>query len=325
MLVPLIRTLQYHLPNTKLTWIISRPAYDLVEGMDNVEFIVIDKPNSLADYFRFKQRLWGRRFDVLLAVQSSFRANLLYGCIRATRRIGYDPLRSKDGHSWFINERIKPGRDHTLDGFLRFADSLGIFQHEIRWDLPIDEADYLWVKERIPTEIKGPLVLVNPAASKPERSWLIDRYIDVIRWVQDHLQAQVVLTGGPGHYDRELGEQISNALPVINLIGKTKPKQLLALISMGDVLLCPDTGPSHMAAAVGTPVVALHAVTSADVSGPYTYRHLSVDCYPQAMKTILKKTPETHIWGTHAHGMSTMALVQVEEVIAKLKVALAEF
>lgn len=317
MLVPLIRTLQASLPDTKLTWVISRPAYDLVEGMDGVEFIVIDKPNSLMDYWRFKQQMRARHFDVLLATQASFRANLLYACIRASRKIGYDAIRAKDGHGWFIHEAIASGLDHTLDGFLRFADALGIAKKQIRWDLPIQDVDYAWARARLP-DVSGPVCLVNPAASKAERSWPADRYIDVIKHMQSRWQACVILVGGPGAYDRALGDAILEHVNVIDLIGKTKPKQLLALISEASMLLCPDTGPSHMGAAVGTPVVALHAVTSAEVSGPYTYRHLSVDCYPEAVTTILKKTAATNQWGTHAHGDETMKLVTVDAVIAKL-------
>lgn len=318
MLVPLIRTLQANFPQATITWIISRPAFDLVEGMDGVEFVVIDKPNGVGDYWGFWKQMHKRRFDVLLATQASFRANLLYALIHAKRKIGYDSLRAKDGHGWFVHETIQPGCDHTLDGFLKFADAINVRVKDIRWDLPIGEAEQTWARQQIPYGT-GPILLVNPAASKPERSWMVERYVEVIRYAQKRWQAQVVLTGGPGEYDKQLGEQIAIQVPVINLIGKTKPKQLLALISQADVLLCPDTGPSHMATAVSTPVIALHAVTSSDVSGPYAYRHLSVDCYPEAVQTILKKTPETNVWGTHAHGSETMKLVSVDAVIAKLE------
>ena len=316
MLVPLIRTLQANFPEASLTWIISRPAYDLVAGMDGVEFIVINKPNSLADYWRFKKQIRSRHFDILLAAQASFRANLLYPLISASRKIGYDAVRAKDGHGWVIHESIVPGDDHTLDGFLKFADALGVENKVIRWDLPIQESSREWARAQLPST--KPLVLINPAASKPERSWLIEHYVTVIKYLQSRWKAQVVLTGGPGEYDKAMGEAISDAVSVINLIGKTVPQQLLALIEQADVLLCPDTGPSHMGAAVATPVVALHAVTSAAVSGPYIYRHLAVDCYPEALKTVLKKTSETNIWGTHAHGADTMKLVSVDAVIARL-------
>ena len=317
MCVPLIRTLQAHSPNAVLTWVISRPAFDLVEGMDGIEFLVIDKPNRLSDYWRFKKKMEHRHFDVLLAAQASFRANLLYPLIRAERKIGYDVLRAKDGHGWFVHETIAKGNDHTLDGFLRFADVLGMEEKDIRWDLSITTADFEWAKAQLTTK-PGPLVVVNPAASKAERTWLVPRYIEVIRYLQSRYNAQVVLTGGPSEYDRVIGESIASDVPVLNLIGKTKPKQLLAVIRQADVLLCPDTGPSHMGVAVGTPVIALHAVTSAAVSGPYTYRHLAVDCYEAAVASVLNKSADTNIWGTHAHGPNTMALITVSAVIAQL-------
>src|SRR5688500_12397756 len=84
MFVPMVRILQKNFPEATITWIISRPAYDLVEGMEGVEFIVIAKPNNIADYWRFKKQLKGRKFDVLLAAQASFRANLLYPLISAS-------------------------------------------------------------------------------------------------------------------------------------------------------------------------------------------------------------------------------------------------
>ena len=324
MLVPLIRTLQASYPKALITWIISRPAYFLVEGMDGVEFIVIDKPNAPADYWRFYKTMRTRQYDVLLATQSSFRANFLYPLIRAKRKIGFDTLRAKDGHGLFIHEAISPGRDHTLDGFLKFADKLGIKKKTIRWDLPMPQEDSDWARSQIP-QGTGPIIIVNPAASKPERSWPVDRYITVIQHMLSHWQARVILTGGPGDYDKTLGDAICQQISVTNLIGKTKPKQLLALISQANLVLCPDTGPSHMACAVGTPVIALHAVTSAEVSGPYTFRHLAVDCYPEAVTAVLKKTQATNIWGTHAHGTTTMELVSVEAVIERLDGFLSGF
>ena len=321
MLVPLVRTLQSALPETKITWIISRPAYDMVEGMDGVEFIVIEKPKNLLDYWRFKKQLSGRHFDVLLAMQTTFRANLLYPLIKARRKIGYDAARSDDGHGLFIKERIKACKEHTLEGFLRFAEPLGIKEQHIGWDLPISKEDYQWAQDHLPSS--GPIVVVNPVASKPERSWSIENYITVLQEAIARWKVQVVLTGGPGAHDRSTADAIAKAVPVTDLVGKTKPKQLLAVISKAQAVLCPDTGPSHMAAAVNTPVVALHAVTNPNISGPYTFRHLAVNQYPKALKTVLGLEYENHTWGTHVHGFEAMHLVSVEEVMNQLAKILA--
>lgn len=318
MLVPLVRTLQKAFPKATITWVISRPAYDLVEGMDGVEFVVIDKPSHLKDYWHFYQKMKGRAFDILLATQASFRANLLYPLIRAKRKIGYDKLRAKDGHHWFVKETISPGKDHTLDGFLKFSQALGIQTPNISWNLPIDVSAIKWAQQSL-SNAKKPIICINPAASKPERSWLPERYADVIRYLHERWQAFVVLTGGPGEYDRVLADNIIKQVDIdLDLVGQTKPKQLLALIQQADMMICPDTGPSHMATAVSTPVIALHAVTSSDVSGPYLYRHLAVDCYPEAVKQVLNTTCENNVWGTHAHGVETMKLVQVLPVLERL-------
>ncbi|WP_298624130.1 glycosyltransferase family 9 protein [uncultured Legionella sp.] len=316
MLVPLIRTLQDHFPETQLTWIISRPAYDLVEGMEGVEFIVIDKPKKLADYWQFKKQMSGRQFDVLLAPQASLRTNLMYPLIKAKRKIGYDAHRANDAHGWFVKERITAGQEHTLEGFLKFAEPLGIKNKAIRWDLPITSADYEWAQNHLP--MKDPILVVNPAASKPERSWPVDRYIDVLQQAIDKWQVQIVLTGGPGDYDRTLAEQILKVIPATNLVGKTRPKQLLAVISNAKAVLCPDTGPSHMSTAVNTPVVALHAVTNPLISGPYRFQHLVVNRYPDAVSQVLGTSPEQNVWGTQVHGDEAMKLITVDDVMEQL-------
>ena len=223
MCVPLVRALQRHMPHAKLTWVISPLAYTLVEGMEGVEFIVLDKPKTLADYWRFKRSLRGRYFDVLIAAQASLRANLLYPCIRAKRKIGYDKARANDGHRWFVREAIAPGRDHTLDGFLKFATPLGVPMASPHWDLAVGEAARLWV-DTIRQSKAAPMLVINPAASKPERSWFAERYVDVIRFVQSRWSMQIILIGGPGAQDKALGDAIASHVPVTNLIGTTHPK-----------------------------------------------------------------------------------------------------
>lgn len=320
MIVPLIRTLQASLPQAKLTWIISKPAFDLVDGIDGVEFILIDKPNSIKDYWYFRKQMKGRTFDVLLAPQASLRTNLLYPFIRAKRKIGYDERRANDAHGLFIHERVQPGLEHTLDGFLKFAHALGVKERVIRWDLPISPADYQWAEQHLPEQ--GPILVINPAASKPERSWPVVRYIEVLQRAKARWNVQVVITGGPSDFDKKLAEHITTAIPAINLVGKSKPKQLLALISKATVVLCPDTGPSHMSTAVNTPVVALHAVTNPLISGPYLFQHLVVNRYPEAAEKILGSKCIEDVWGEHVHGDEPMQLITVDEVMDKLSLVL---
>lgn len=316
MLVPLVRALQDDIACVyRITWIISRPAYELVSNLGGVEFIIINKPRKITDLLCFKKLLRGRNFDILLATQASLSANLLYPFIKAKRKIGYDKIRAKDGHWLFINEAISSGNDHTVDGFLKFANILGVKDYlKPRWNLIIPDINYTWVYDNISRNQN--FIVINPAASKPERSWLVTRYVELIQVIQKKFQILIVLTGGPSLYDRNLANQILNKIHCIDLVGKTTPQQLLAVIKLAKLVICPDTGPSHMATAVGTPVVALHAVTSSKVSGPYNYLNLAVDYYDVAVNKFLRKSKV--LWGTHVHGNNTMELITVTHVLQKI-------
>ncbi|MBI2785073.1 MAG: glycosyltransferase family 9 protein, partial [Legionella longbeachae] len=89
-----------------------------------------------------------------------------------------------------------------------------------------------------------------------------------------------------------------------------------------NVVLCPDTGPSHMSTAVNTPVIALHAVTNPLISGPYLFQHLVVNRYPEAAKKILGSNSIEEVWGQHVHGTEPMKMISVEDVMDKLSLVL---
>jgi heptosyltransferase I len=109
----------------------------------------------------------------------------------------------------------------------------------------------------------------------------------------------------------------------INLIGKDTLPQLVALLHRADLVLCPDSGPSHLANALATPVVALHASTWSRRSGPYDSLDLCVDKFPEAARRFRDREPEQLRWGTRIEDPGVMDLIEVDEVIEKLEAALA--
>ena len=93
--VPVVKTLQSNFPEVKLTWIIGKLEHRLLKGLPGVEFIVFDKSLGWAGVKDLKRQLKNRKFDVLLQMQLSLRANLISLMIKAQRRIGFDKKRSK--------------------------------------------------------------------------------------------------------------------------------------------------------------------------------------------------------------------------------------
>jgi heptosyltransferase I len=317
--LPVVETLKQALPQTKITWITGSIAYRLLEGYPGVEFMVFDKAKGLSAYLDLRRRLRGRRFDVLLAMQASWRANFIYPLISAPLKIGFDRERASDNQWLFTNRRIPFARQHLLDSFFTFLEPLGIRERVLRWHLPLSEADHAWAAAQVPRG-EVPVLAVNPGVSKIEREWPLERYVEVIRMAQGRWGAQVILTGGPGSRERAAGARIAEAVPtrLVNLIGATTIKQLAAVLARSDCLLAPDTGPVHVACAVGTPVVGLYAVAPPELSRPYLYPELVVNRYPEAARAILRRDPQTLRWATRVRRGDPMRLIEVDDVLPKI-------
>jgi len=319
MMVPVVRALQRSYPDLRITWVTGRMAYSLLEGLSGVEFIVIDKPNSLSSYMQCRRQLRRQSFDVVFAAQASLRANLLYPFMKAPIKIGFDATRSRDAHGLFINRRIDFSKEHLLDGFMRFAKLLGVSDEPLEWNLSIGTTHHDWAQQQLSIK-QGRWLAINPMASKRERDWFVDRYVDVIDQAVERWGVNVVLTGGPSDAEKAFSQAIAEKTKTdcLVLTGETNLKQMAALLGAVDVLLAPDTGPVHIATAMGTPVIGMYAVAPAELSGPYLSQALSINKYPDAVKKFLKEDPEKVAWGKRVHTQEAMGLITVDDVMQKL-------
>ncbi len=318
--VPLVRTLQAHWPGTQLTWIIGKLEHRLVGDIAGVEFIVFDKHAGRAGHRAVREQLAGRRFNALLHMQVALRSNLLSLAVKAPLRIGYDRARSKDLHGLFINCRIAARRgDHVLDAMASFLEPLGLQQTAVRWDIPIPGEARQFAARHL--RAGAPVLVVSPASSHRLRNWRAERYAAVMDHAALALGWQVVLCGGPSAFERELGNAIRSHMQTVptDLIGKDTIKQLLALLERADLLLAPDSGPMHMANAVGTPVLGLHAASNPARSGPYSDRRWCVDRYDAAARKFRRKPADALPWGTKLEHRGVMDLIEIDDVIERLE------
>lgn len=315
--VPVVHTLRKAWPSVAITWVIGKGEHRLLAGLEDVEFLEYDKKTGLAGMRTLRRQLAGRRFDVLLQMQVAARANLLSAFIPARRRIGYDKSRSKDLHGLFINERIpdRPGI-HVLDALGSFCEPLGLRQTEVHWDLPVPAEAFDWAKAQWPEDGRRTL-LISPCSSHVLRNWRADRYAAVA----DHAIARgwrVVLCGGRSELERQTADAIQAAMQgsARDLVGKDTLKQLPALLQRADLLMTPDSGPMHIANAMGTRVLGLHAASNPERSGPYTTRRYCVDRYDDAARKYRGKPAAELRWGTKIEHEGVMDLVTVDDAIA---------
>jgi len=315
--VPLVRTLRRAWPGVALAWVIGKAEHRLLEGLEGVEFAVYDKKTGLAGMRALRRGFGDRRFDALLQMQVAARANLLSAFVPATRRIGYDRARSKDLHGLFINERIpdRPGI-HVLDAIGSFCEPLGLRQDAVTWDLPVPDDARAWARAQWPGD-GAPTLLVSPCSSHVLRNWRAERSAAVA----DHAASRgwrVVLCGGRSDLERDTADAILAAMraPALDLVGKDTLKQLPALLERADLVMTPDSGPMHIANAMGTKVLGLHAASNPARSGPYSDRSYCVDRYDDAARKYLGKPASELKWGTKIEREGVMDLVTVEDAVA---------
>ena len=101
--VPVVRAIQDAWPGTKLTWIIGKTEHALLNGLEGVELVVLDKSRGLLGYAAVHRELRGRRFAALLHMHASSRANIVSLLVRTPLRIGFDRARARDQQWLFTN------------------------------------------------------------------------------------------------------------------------------------------------------------------------------------------------------------------------------
>jgi len=292
--------------------------------IDGVEYVVNDKKSGWPGYWKLWRSLAGRRFDVMLQMQTSARANITGACVRADIKLGWDKFRARDFHRLFMTHAVPPTRfEHQLMGHLSFARAIGLEVGEPEWNFPVTAEAAAFVADKIAGMQR--VLVISPCSSHPARNWSADAYAAVADYAIERHGMNVVLSGGPSALEKTMGETIEKSMrgQPLNLIGKDTLPQLVALLQRADIVISPDSGPAHLANAMGTPVIGLHASTWSKRSGPFHSLDLCVDHFAEAAARFRQKKPEELRWGTRIADAGVMDLVTVDEVTAKLEQAIS--
>lgn len=325
-LVPSVRALQKAAPQMHITWVIGRAEYNLLKGLEGVEFLVYDKKTGLKGMMALRKTLLkqrqGRPFDALLHMQAALRASVLSRFIPAKRRIGFDAARAKDFQGWFVNEKISPNPNSKVcTGFMDFVKYLDVPVGVPEWNIPVP----LEAKNaaQVMTEDVTPYLLINPCANSRKRNWRnwedYDGMAEVIDYAYHQYGLHSLIVGGKSAEEQEAGREIQARARVKthNLLGKTSLKELLALIEQAQMVITPDSGPVHMAVAMGTPAIGLYATTNPDRGGPWIDDYV-VNRYSAAVKQYLKKDVNQLSWGQRVRNRNAMSVIKVADVIEQV-------
>lgn len=326
LLQPTVLRLLNHCPEVEIDWYIDAAWVSLFPKIHRLNMIALQKPKTIRDYLVLRKMYFWKKYDVLLAMQASFRSNILYSFVRAPLKVGFDRARARDGQWLWSNQQITAGKDHLLDGFARFADKLSIPPELVRWQLAGALKEDLPPVIRVALYAGRPVIGFLPAASKLERTPWPKFWIELLEsLVQiDELGSPLVLLlGGPSQLECQLAAEIMAQAPagieIFNFVGQTSLYLLSGILRELKCLISPDSGPAHLASAHDTPVIGLYAVAPSVLSGPYNSLDITVDVYPEAVKTILKKDPDKVRWGTRVHNRAAMNLIDPHYVATQVQ------
>lgn len=296
--LPVVAAIKARWPAAHLTWLVKRQWADLVERVEGVDRVwpVEATAGGLIGQVR---ALRVERFDLAVDLQGLFRSGVLAGFCGAPRRIGF--ANGREGSPWFYTELVPvPHREiHAVDRYLLLAESIGAApQGPPQFRFTITDQDLAVVRNSFRGQglsLDRPWVAMHVSARWPTKRWPLESFGTVIDQLDQAGLGPVVLIGGPE--DRRDVDQVRAHAksPCIDLSGEVPLGCLPALLSKASALITNDSGPMHVAAALGTPVVAMFGPTSAVRTGPYGSGHRvltePVPCSP-CFSRVCRHTPQ---------------------------------
>ena len=296
--MPTCAALRRAYPRARLTWLVKRAWAGLVERIDGVDR-VWPVNSGVWGWLSQVPALRRERFDVVVDLQGLFRSAAMGWLSGASERIGF--VNGREGSPWFYSRRVPVPESemHAVDRYLLVAKAVGAVEPgtpEFRFRIPqtdYDEVDRLLSRSGVTPGMQW--VAMNVSARWPTKRWPAGSFAEVADRLQQEGYGAVVMIGGSD--ERADIAEVSGRMktPAIDLAGATTVGLLPALLSKASLLITNDSGPMHVAAAVGTPVVALFGPTSAVRTGPYGVGHQvlmgNVPCRPCFSRTCHNALP----------------------------------
>lgn len=301
--LPALHCLRQRYPEAQITWLVEEAAAEVVIGHPALNRVLVagrkgwirewraggGRCSAFRKAWQFVRALRDTHYDLLLDFQGLLKSGIWVALARARRKVGFGRGMEHAEMSYlFLNERVPAVsmEMHAVDRELHLLRAIGIECPEVRFELPLTTADHQAATNLL--ESHGiapdqPFVAINPMTTWPTKHWQPEKFAALADRLAESGRA-VVFTGGP---DDRAGVAAIGAMmrqKPVNLAGATSLKTLAAVFAKAQVVVSTDTGPMHVAAAMGTPVVALFGPTAPWRTGPYGKLHqvvrLGLPCSP---------------------------------------------
>jgi heptosyltransferase I len=303
--LPAVSALRETFPKAKIDWLVDQKWAPILEGNPCVDSVITMNRASWGDVIVGARRLRDARYTTAIDFQSLYRSAILGWVSGAKRRLGFDAHYSREsGAAFFYTEVITPCRAHKVEHNLELAEAAGACRTEIRFLLPAMPGATEKVKQILAANGVREYFVLSPGGGWGSKCWPAERYGALHCALAKKYGWRGVISFGPA--ERDLAETVRR------MAGEPEPlvemfdlKQLTALLRGAKFLVAGDTGPLHLASALGTPVAGLYGPTDPARNGPYSPRDI----------VVRKARPEETTYRRDKTPASTMLAITVEDVL----------
>lgn len=283
--LPVLASLRKIWPTAHIAWLVGDSFAALLEGHPLIDEVIrfdrrrygrlLRSPRALADFARFVFALHHRRFDLVIDLQGLFRSGFLAWASGAPQRVGFAVARELAPVFYTRRVRCAPAAVHAVDRNLQIAAALGAAPAAPEFPLHVPPHELEQARNKLVAAARRELrefIAILPAARWPSKLWNESHFANLIERLAVDGRPTCVLLGAPS--EAGIAQRISAACKaeVVNLVGRTSLPQLVALLDLSRFVICLDSGPMHIAAALNKPLVALFGPTNPHRTGPYSPR-----------------------------------------------------
>jgi heptosyltransferase-1 len=274
--LPVLAALRDTFLRARIDWLIDRRWQPILEGNPDLNETIVLNGSSPREFFRCGNRLRDEHYTAVLDVQGLYKSALLARRAGAEKRIGFSWSFAREAAaSVFYSQRVKPTGTHIIDQNLALAAAAGARLEGVRFPMAVSSESQGTIDQLLRSASIERYIVLSPGGGWRYKRWPAERFGELALKLWEAHHYRIIVNCGPG--ELELGETaIVSAGIAMPIMVQYQLPELKALLMRADLVVAADSGPLHLAAALGTPVVGLYGPTDPARNGPYGGRDIVI-------------------------------------------------